>query len=312
VRAATTRKDIAPRLHLEDDASVNGLEALRQVSVAILSCNRREELRTTLRGLLTRGSLWREIIVADNASSDGTPGMLRAEFPDVHLIETGGNSGVAGINRAYRAATGSWVLSLDDDSCPDLDSWEPLARELAANLSFAAIACSVRSKPAGRTLAGQPTIVPYLGFHQAGGLLRRDLVEKLGGFDEGLFLWGVELHLTARAVLAGFATARCDSAVVVHRATPLNRSSRRHAFYYCRNLFLLVLRHGPVETWRELIDAFLSRVLLYSALHRTTAYVGAVHDAVRLHRRTRLRAPLTREQFAAMNPDLRAPFSYLG
>jgi GT2 family glycosyltransferase len=288
------------------------LEPLRQVSVAILSCNRREELRVTLRGLVARGLLWREIFVADNASSDGTPDMLRAEFPEVQLIETGGNFGVAGINRAYRAARGDWVLSLDDDSCPDLDSWSSLAEAIARGPAFAAIACSVRSKPAGRTLAGQPALVPYLGFHQAGGLLRRDLVEKLGGFDEDLFLWGVELHLTARAMLAGFATARCDSAVVVHRATPLNRSSRRHAFYYCRNLFLLVLRHGPIETWRELIDAFLSRVLLHSALHRTTAYLGGVRDAVRLHRRTRLRAPLTREQFAAMNPDLRAPFSYLG
>ena len=73
------------------------LEALRQVSVAILSCNRREELRTTLSGLLARGPVWREILVADNASTDGTPAMVRAAFPDVRLIETGGNLGVAGI-----------------------------------------------------------------------------------------------------------------------------------------------------------------------------------------------------------------------
>jgi len=288
------------------------LEALRQVSVAILSCNRREELHTTLSGLLARGPVWREIIVADNASTDGTPAMVRAAFPDVRLIETGGNLGVAGINQAYRAATGDWVLSLDDDSCPDLDSWAGLDRALTVGPRYAAITCSVRSRPAGAMPVPDPVLVPYLGFHQAGGLMRRDLITRLGGFDEDLFLWGVELHLTARAALAGYAMARCDSAVVVHRATPLNRSSRRHAYYYCRNLFLLVLRHGPVEMRRELIDTFLSRVLLYSALHRTAAYLGAIREAVRLHRRTRLHAPLTREQFVGMNPDLRAPFSYLG
>ena len=287
-------------------------EALRDVSVAILSCNRRDDLRLTLNGLLERGPVWREILVADNASSDDTPAMLRAEFPSVRLIETGGNRGVAGINQAYRAATGAWVLSLDDDSCPDLASWEPLCRALASNPPYAAITCSVRSRPAGATVAGEPVLVPYLGFHQAGGLLRRDLVDKLGGFDEDLFLWGVELHLTARAALAGFRTARCDSAVVVHRATPLNRSSRRHAYYYCRNLFLLLLRHAPESSRKPLLDTFLSRVLLFAVLHRTTAYISAVREAVRLHRRTRLRAPLSPEQFAALAPDLRAPFSYLG
>jgi GT2 family glycosyltransferase len=286
--------------------------ALRDVSVAILSCNRRDELRLTLQGLLARGPVWREILVADNASTDGSPAMVRAEFPAVKLLETGGNLGVAGINQAYRAASGAWVLSLDDDSCPDLASWEPLCHALASNPPCEAITCSVRSRAAGATVAGEPVLVPYLGFHQAGGLLRRSLVEQLGGFDEDLFLWGVELHLTARTALAGLRMARCDSAVVVHRATPLNRSSRRHAFYYCRNLFLLALRHAPEATRRQLMDTFLSRVLLFSLLHRTTAYLGAVREATRLHRRTRLRAPLTPEQFTAMAPDLRAPFSYLG
>jgi len=291
---------------------MSGLEVLSQVSVAILSCNRREELRATLAGLLAADAPWHEIIVADNASSDGTPAMVRTAFPGVRLIETGGNLGVAGINQAYRAATGAWVLSLDDDSCPDLASWYPLCQMLATAPHYAAITCSVRSRPAGVTLAPEPILAPYQGFHQAGGLLRRDLIQQLGGFDEDLFLWGVELHLTARATLAGFATARCDSAVVVHRATTLNRSSRRHAFYYCRNLFLLVLRHAPEAMRRELIDTFLARVLLCSILHRTTAYLGAIREAVRLHRRTRLHAPLTCEQFIGMNPDLRAPFSYLG
>ena len=285
---------------------------LRQVSVCILSCNRREDLRITLRGLASAGSIWREIIVADNASTDGTREMVRDEFPDVLVIDTGGNLGVAGLNQAYRAAAGGWILSLDDDSCPDLDSWAPLCASLAVDTRFAAITCSVRSKPAGCTPASQAALVPYNGFHQAGGLLRRDLINRLGGFDGDLFLWGVELHLTARAMLAGFPMARCDSAVVVHRRTPFNRSSRRHARFYCRNLFLLVLRHGPEAVRRELIDTFLSRVLLYSALHRTTIYIRAVREASRLYRHTRLRAPLRSEQFSAMHPDLRAPFSYLG
>lgn len=288
------------------------LEALRQVSVCILSCNRCEELRTTLRGLRLSERIWKEAIVADNASTDGTLQMIRQEFPEVQLVETGGNLGVAGLNQAYRAATGLWILSLDDDSCPDLDSWGELSTALTAETTFAAITCSVRAKPVEKPMPTPPVLAPYLGFHQAGGLLRRDLIERFGGFDEDLFLWGVELHLTARAILAGFTMARCDSAVVLHRATPLNRSSRRHAFHYCRNLFLLVLRHAPESKCRELMDAFLAKVLLHSVLHKTTVYIRAICNAVRLHKRTCIRLPVTDEQYAAMKPDLHAPFSFLG
>ena len=204
------------------------------------------------------------------------------------------------------------MFSLDDDSCPELDSFGPLAAALAESTEYAAITCSVRARPAGPTPVVGPVLAPYLGFHEAGGLLRRDLIAQLGGFDEDLFLWGVETHLAARAVLAGFRMARCDSAVVVHRATPMNRSSRRHAYHYCRNLFLFVLRHAPADLAPELTERFLGHAVLYSALHRTTAYLGAVRDAVRLHRRTQLKAPLSRAQFLALAVDLRAPFSYLG
>jgi GT2 family glycosyltransferase len=205
------------------------------------------------------------------------------------------------------------VLSLDDDSCPELGTFGPLAAALEAGPEFAAITCSVRARPTGNeAVATQPVLVPYAGFHEAGGLLRRDLIAKFGGFDEDLFLWGVETHLATRVLLAGFRLARCDSAVVVHRATPLNRSSRRHAFHYCRNLFLFLLRHSPPEQERELVQGYLGHALLYSVLHRTTAYVGAIRDAVRIHRRTRIEAPVTNEQFRALSVDLRAPFSYLG
>ncbi|HLP07709.1 MAG TPA: glycosyltransferase [Opitutaceae bacterium] len=289
------------------------LSPLGRVSVAILSCNRREELRITLRGLLERGPLWGEIIVADNASTDGTPAMVRREFPEVRLIETGGNLGVAGLNQAYRAARGEWVLSLDDDSCPELGTFGPLATALATGPDFAAITCSVRARPTcNEPGVTAPVLAPYAGFHEAGGLLRRELIERLGGLDEDLFLWGVETHLTARALLAGFKLARCDSAVVVHRATPLNRSSRRHAYHYCRNLFLFILRHAPIAMAGELTERFLGQALLYSALHRTTAYIGAVRAATRMHRVKPVRAPLGTGQFQSMAVDLRAPFSFLG
>jgi GT2 family glycosyltransferase len=292
---------------------MSNFQVLRRVSVAILTCNRREDLRRTLLSLQERGPVWREIIVADNGSEDGTRSMLKNEFPNVQLLETGANVGVVGINRAYHSTTGEWVLSLDDDSCPDLDTWGPLCAELEKDSDWAAITCSVRASPTTKAVDVEgPVLASYLGFHQAGGLLRRSAIDSLGGFDEDLFLWGVELHLAARAALAGLKFARCDSAAVIHRSAPANRDNRRHAFHYCRNLCLLLLRYAPKESVEELLTAFLSNVIAHSVLHHTTVYWKAAREAQTMFEARRDRNPLSAEQFSALRPDLRAPFSYLG
>ncbi|HQW35862.1 MAG TPA: glycosyltransferase, partial [Thermoflexales bacterium] len=62
------------------------------IAIIIVSWNVREVLRGCLQslradGVLTNGALpGNRVIVVDSASSDGTPAMLRADFPDVELI----------------------------------------------------------------------------------------------------------------------------------------------------------------------------------------------------------------------------------
>ena len=83
------------------------------LAIIIVSWNVRELLRRCLHSVadsLAGGNLAYEIIVVDNASGDGTPQMLRAEFPKVRLIESGANLGfAAGNNRALR-----FVLQIAD------------------------------------------------------------------------------------------------------------------------------------------------------------------------------------------------------
>ncbi|MEI7771555.1 MAG: glycosyltransferase family 2 protein [Chloroflexales bacterium] len=77
------------------------------LAIIIVSWNVRELLRRCLRSVaesLSEGAITYHIIVVDNASADGTPDMLRAEFPEVRLIEPGANLGfAAGNNVALRA-----------------------------------------------------------------------------------------------------------------------------------------------------------------------------------------------------------------
>jgi GT2 family glycosyltransferase len=72
-----------------------------ELAIIIVSWNVRDLLRRCLGavGESLRGSgIAHEILVVDNASSDGTPAMLRAEFPHVRLIESGDNLGFSGGN----------------------------------------------------------------------------------------------------------------------------------------------------------------------------------------------------------------------
>ena len=67
------------------------------LSIIVLSYNRIDALRRTLGALAGREA---EIIVADNASTDGTPEMVRHEFPAVRLMDLRENLGVAAFNAA--------------------------------------------------------------------------------------------------------------------------------------------------------------------------------------------------------------------
>lgn len=101
------------------------------LSIVIVNWNTRDLLRDCLRTVFDGlGNLEAEVIVADNASSDQSCDMIRAEHPQVRLIETGANLGFAGGNNiALRVATGRYVMLLNTDTLvhgsvlPDSVAW---------------------------------------------------------------------------------------------------------------------------------------------------------------------------------------------
>src|SRR3954454_25337505 len=88
---------------------------LPEITVAILSYNRHDQLAVTLSTLMERLT-WPaerlEIVVVDNASTDGTGVMVRQRFPSVRLIENDRNEGVGGWNRAFAEGSGEYFLVL--------------------------------------------------------------------------------------------------------------------------------------------------------------------------------------------------------
>jgi GT2 family glycosyltransferase len=89
-----------------------------EVSVIIVNWNTCDLLRDCLRSVYAQNGAdaW-EIIVVDNASTDGSPEMVRREFADVKLIASPDNLGFARANNlAMSSATGRYILLLNSDT----------------------------------------------------------------------------------------------------------------------------------------------------------------------------------------------------
>ena len=90
-----------------------------RLSIIIVSYNSQAELDgclTSLTGVQSPATD-HEIVVVDNASTDGTPGYLRERWPGVRLIEAGGNRGFAAANNiGIRHSFGELVLLLNPDA----------------------------------------------------------------------------------------------------------------------------------------------------------------------------------------------------
>lgn len=87
------------------------------ISIVIVSWNTAKYLHECLTSLrMVDANLSIEFIVVDNASTDGSPEMVRTQFPEVRLFESGANLGFAGGNNiGLKVATGKYICLINSD-----------------------------------------------------------------------------------------------------------------------------------------------------------------------------------------------------
>ncbi len=124
-----------------------------------------------------------ELIVVDNASTDGSAAMVRTEFPDVRLIESGGNLGyAAGNNLGLGVATGEWLLTLNPDTELIDQSLDSAVAYLRANPSVGALGARQigTDGKTQRSVRGFPSLLGILG--DVSGVGRRFPGSKLDSY----------------------------------------------------------------------------------------------------------------------------------
>ena len=131
------------------------------LSVVIVSYNTRELLRKCLDSLLASRGITLEVIVVDNASSDGSADMVRADFPQVCLLAQASNAWFCGGNNiGSAAATADHVLLLNPDTEVAPDALAIMLSFLRENPDYSGVTAQLRY-PDGATqmtCAGIPTL----------------------------------------------------------------------------------------------------------------------------------------------------------
>ena len=251
------------------------------VTVVVLAHNRREQLALTLRKLRDELDYPRsrlQLIVVDNASSDGTAEMVRSEFPDVELIANDENVGIAAWNRGLERGRGDYLLTLDDDCYLTGDSLRravALARTCEADL----VSFVVRSTDEPGHVFNDDYNPGLLAFWGCAALLSRRAVETLGGFDPAIFAYAHEAEFTMRLLDRGMRHLFVPDIGVEHMVAP---PARLTPFFYrtnTRNLAYIAAKLlQPRHAVPALANVLTMAVLLALADRRMVGCVRAVAE----------------------------------
>ncbi len=210
-----------------------------RISVIIVSYESGPTLERCLAGLKAQTFTDFEILLVDNASTDGAPQAAVAADPAIRFLEPGSNLGfAAGNNLAVKQARGRWLALLNPDAYPE-PGW------LAALMDGAARHPDVQSFASLQTSADDPAVldgagdnmtsagIPFRGgygrklpanlpegevFSSCGAamLIDRALFTDLGGFDERFFCYCEDVDLGYRLRLTGRTTLLLPDARVAH------------------------------------------------------------------------------------------------
>ena len=224
-----------------------------KLSIIIVSWNVKKDLENCLNSLYkNQPSYPFEIIVVDNASADDTVNILKNDFPEVMMIANRNNLGFAAANnQGIERAKGQYILLLNPDTIVHSGSLDVLIEFMDENEDVGicgpkllntdgSIQRSIRRYPSFRGALHRHTVFKSLGvfkseyrrwlmkdFGQDGQrdveqlmgaalMVRKSVLDEVGGMDERFFMYYEEVDLCYRIKQAGWRVVFLPQADITH------------------------------------------------------------------------------------------------
>lgn len=258
------------------------------VSIIIVSYNTADLTVACLESVFASQRASYEVFVVDNASQDGSAGIVRKKFPGVRLVANETNRGFgAANNQALQECCGRYVIFLNPDTTVEPDSFFKMAAYMDAHPKVGLAGPRVLNPDGTRqdsmstrypghrygaadlgTLPGN--IACVLGACQ---IASASLLHEIGGFDEDFFLYGEDQDICLRIRKRGFEIGFIDDAVIMHHggqsergtlpAEVVRKKVRAELLFYSKHYHHeTILRIGSAQRSRASWRIFFIRLLL--------------------------------------------------
>ena len=244
------------------------------LSIVIPNWNGARFLPTCLDALAAQTYSSLEIIIVDNASLDDSCQLIRAQYPDVILIELPENRGFTGAcNTGIQAASGEFIALLNNDTEVDSGWASAISDAFSRHSQVGSVASkmllfdqrdrihttgdyfTLDGRAGNRGVwqqdTGQYDHEDYV-FSACGGsaVYRQAMLDKIGLLDDDFFFSGEDVDLGWRAQLSGWPCLYTPAAIVYHHLSATGGGTTA-SYYDGRNLIYILAKNYPAGLWRK-------------------------------------------------------------
>ena len=284
-------------------------------------------LEKTLRHALAACREDDQVVVVDNASSDGSAIAAVASMPQVHLLRNSRNLGfAAACNQGGRYAESRYLLFLNSDALIPSNALDVLAGHLEANPSIGQLGLQLVTEDGAcqRSSMPQPDVFTELGFRKRVPRGYRDPVigapvgalvgacvclpsavfKFIGGWCEDFFFYEEDVDLSRRVISAGFDVVLLPTVSVVHsRGTATSLVRLPAQLESIRSRLTFVKKHFAPWSW------LLVPARLLSAVLNASGAIAMLILTLGLNRSVRVRASRSSMTLVWLLSFMRLPWS---
>lgn len=263
------------------------------VSIIIPTYNLVSVFKECLNSVLNQDYRNTEIIVVDNASTDGTSTMILEKFKTVILIRNNKNLGsTGGMNAGLKKAKGKYFLFVDHDNIlnpnmltemvryankfdnvgivvPKIYYWEKRDTIWAAGTSVS-ILTGINYAREGKDV-GQYEKIEEVDIAPANFLVKKEVIDKVGFYDDTFFVCYEDSDFCARVKKACYKILYLPNAICYHKFPFLSKKDNKtrwlsRAYYATRNKIIFMRKNSPYFLFFVLIYPVWFLIYTYQAL----------------------------------------------